>query len=664
MQRTIQASVSYKKKDGYLAVSVDKKYVFWTPTQPPGSPPAVTIPVADIINLQQTPESSPKVALKVFIKEESHVFSFTSKDVARKEQEAVTNSLRDIIAANKAAATEQLVPSATPTPTAAQDGGETGQSAAMAIARAINLQTQDESWLDDGKLKTDFQLQRSLLKSNKPLNERFTQALREKPESVTVPQFTAQFWLTRLHLLRAHAIEKAQKEGEYNVLPEIKYKTVIGPDGEPTKMLNITSQQIKLIFKQYPVMRQAYNETVPASLTENTFWQRFFQSRLLKKLKGDRIDRTDPQDAILDKYLDHSESRGAATLQHIPHFIDLEGNEQNTKYKVNREGWEMRADRHDEPIFHTLNKMSTKLLSHVAPEDGEAHGPIGMDEGTFEQLRLRDLALEDADNRVVLNVREQARHKPEDMEDLSADARLYAKQDPEQVISDLQFDLQPNHLRSDENDAMRLDRIVGFGSDEDEDEDEDEDMNGTAPQSNGDASKHARTASTARIGSHKALEAATTSILRSIKQRRLHSSSDPNSLGGLSQSTFDTLTITHNTTVEFLHYFWTIFHSGDASKASELAGLVSTLEKSLDRINAVAEQAESEREAKLEKMRKQVKDYFERTGKRRKVDESLAGGGRKAVEEIVRPTIGALMEASETYRRVLQEQTAVQATAG
>ncbi|KXL46006.1 hypothetical protein M433DRAFT_235113 [Acidomyces richmondensis BFW] len=660
MPPAIQASVSYKKKDGHLAISADKKYVFWTPIQPPSSPPAVTIVIADITNLQQTPESSAKVALKVFVKEESHVFSFTSKEGARREQENVTNLLRDIIAANKAAAAEQLLSAATSTLTPAQNGGEAGHSAAMAIAKAISSQREDEAWLDDSKLIMDFQLQRSLLTSNKPLNDRFTQALREKPESVTVPQFTAQFWSTRIHLLRAHFVEKAQKEGEYNVLPEIKYKTVIGQDGEPTKMLNVTSQQIKLIFKQYPVVRQAYNETVPTSLNENTFWQRFFQSRLLKKLKGDRIDRTDPQDAVLDKYLDYNESGGTASIQHIPHFIDLEGNEQNTKYKVNREGWEMRADRHDEPIFHTLNNMSIKLLSHVAPEDGEAHGPIGMDENTFERLRLRDLAMNDADNRILLNVREPARHEPGETEDLSADAKLYAKQDPQQVISDLQFDLKPNHPGNDENDMLRLDRVVCFDSDEDDDEDED--MDGTMPLSNGGTTNHVKKSSTVPIGSKKALKAATLSILKSIKQRRLHSTGDSNSFGGLSKSSYDTIIITHNTTTEFLHYFWTLFHSGDASKASELVGLVSTLDKSIDRINAVAEQAESERQAKLERMRKQVNDYFERTGKRRKVDENLAGGGRKAIEEIMRPTIAALKEASETYRKALQEQTAVQST--
>ncbi|KAF2770551.1 hypothetical protein EJ03DRAFT_326438 [Teratosphaeria nubilosa] len=649
MSPSIKASVSYKKKDGSLTVSDDKRYLFWTPAQPPGASPSVTVPVADITNLQQTPESSPKIALKVFIKEESHVFSFTSKNAARKEQEAVTNTLRDIIAANKAGVTAQLAPAAAAS-TPGKEGGDAGQSAAMAIAKAVSSK-QDDSWYDDNKLKNDVQLQRSLLAANKPLNDRFAQALKDKPESVSVAQFNTQFWSTRLHLLRAFAIEKAQKEGEYNVLPEIKYKTIIGDNGEPTKQLSVTGQQIKLIFKQYPVVRQAYNETVPKQLNENSFWQRFFQSRLLKKIKGDRIDRIDPQDPVLDRYLDFTENRGPASLSHVPQVIDLEGNEWNTSYKVNREGWEMRAERHDEPLFHTLNNLSTRLLSHVAPEDSEAHGPIGMDEETFQQLQLRDLARNDEDNRAVLNVREQQRHAGAAEDDLSADARRYRQQDSSKVLSNLRSGLRPSHLGSDDRGSLRLDQVIGFTSDGDDSDEED----ASTPQTNGARTKPTKVST--RIGSHTAISSATSNILSSINSRRSHATDTASNLQGLSQDTFDTLTITHNTTTEFLHYFWTLFHSGDSSKTSELASLIKTLNNSLDRINAVAEQAEKERQAEVEKARKYVKQYYERTGKKRKLDESQIGGGRAVVEAIVRPTVGALREATERYRSVLEVQT-------
>ncbi|KAF2860640.1 hypothetical protein K470DRAFT_264252 [Piedraia hortae CBS 480.64] len=585
VEMVLAASVTYKKVEGRLVLSNDqKKLQFGVASQPP----TVTIAVADISSLQQTPKSSAKVALKVFVKDENYTFFFTSKENARKEQEDITNVLHQRIAADKAGAAAQLLPKE----------GKDGASAAMAIARAVSSQAQTEDWYDANKLRSNVELQKSLLTSNKPLEERFMQALRERPESISIAQFTTQFWSTRLHLLRAHAMSRGQREGEYNVLPEIKYKTVMNQDNEPTKALELTSQQIKLILKQYPVVRQAYDETVPGSMSEQGFWERFFHSKLLKKLKGERYDKNDPPDPILDRYLDHKESRASISGYHIPHLIDLEGNEQNTTFKVHREGWEMRADRHDEPILHTLNNISTKLLSHVAPQDSHAHGPVGMDEEAFKELQLRDLAKDGPDTRVILSINEN--RPAANTETLSADAQRYTQLDPNIALSRLRSDLDTK--------ATNLDDTADEES----------------------------------------LSQATNSVLSSIRQRNLAASSNPQSLQGLSQQSFKALLLTHNTTTEFLHYFWTIFRSGDASKAGELAGLVATFDKSLDRIRAVADQAEKERQVIIqEKLAR---------SKRRKVDENAIGGGKATVEGFIRPTVEAIKVASDVYKKELKVQ--------
>lgn len=658
MPPTPTATVSYKKKDGTLTISADQKYVFFTHTTPPGASPAVTIPVADITNLQQTPEKSAKVALKILVKDGDYTFYFTSKDNARKEQEAVTDTLRNKIAANKAGSASQLLASssaATPTAAGQQDVGDAGQSAAMAIAKAVSSKAADEGWYDDNKLKSDTQLHKSLLDADKALKARFQQALKDKPESVSIPQFTTQFWSARLHLLRAHAIEKAQEHAQYNVLPEIRFTRIAGEkEGDPDiKRLNITKEQINLIFKQYPVVREAYNENVPP-MDSKQFWTRFFGSRLLKKLKGEKIMQQDPPDSVLDKYLDRREGRPASLVQ-IPHFIDLEGNEQNHSQRLgNRPDEDMRPSSYEKvPILRVLNNLSEKMLSHVAAEDGEAHQPIGMDEEAFEQLRLRDLAMDEEDHRVRLNVREQQQnYLGGDEDDLSAEAKLYARQDPAKVLSNIRSDLQPSHLGSDKNGTLRLDRVIGYHSGSDSDSDDEPDnhqVNGTG------ASKSHRKRTP--IGSHSAMTSATSSILSSIKQRRTASSTDPSSLSGLTQSTFDQLAITHNTTIEFLHYFWTLFLSGDSSRTAELAQLVSTLDKSLDRINAVAETAEVDRTKKIEALKKQVDDYYQRTGKRRKLDLEAVGGGKVVVDAMIRPAVEALRRAGEAYGREFEVQS-------
>ncbi|KAL1583169.1 hypothetical protein WHR41_07972 [Cladosporium halotolerans] len=638
-----KASVSYKKKDGVLAVSDDSKYLFWTPSAPPGSSPTVTILVADITNLQQTPESSPKVALKVFVKEESYVFSFTDKQSARKEQEVVTDTLRNVISASKAAPTPQETPGpGTPVPA---QGSENAQPAAMAIAKALSSKAADEAWYDDSKLKSDFQLQKSLLDSNRTLKDRFNQALSDKPESVSAAQFTTQFWSARLHMLRAHAIEKAQKQGEYNVLPEIRFTRKPGEkEGDPDiKQLHITKEQIKLIFKQYPIVREAYNDNSPP-MDPSLFWTRFFSSRLLKKLKGEKITQNDPPDAVLDRYLERNEV-GPASIGHVPNWMDLEGNEQNhSQRKGNRPDETMRPSTYDKvPILRVLNNLSEKMLSHVAPEDGEAHRPVGMDEETYEQLRLRDLANEEVDNRVTLNIREQQRLLAGEQQDnVSAEAALYAQHDPQQVLFGLRDDIQPFNLGGP--DSYSLDQAIGFDPDSDS-----EGEDAPTHQTNNKRPAH--------FGAKSALGSATTDIISSFLQQRELAASDPEDLRGLSQDTFNTLANTHATTTEFLHYFWTLFLSGDSSRSTELAQLVSTLDRSLDRINAVAATADAERNKKVENVKRQMEQHEKRTGKKAKYDFDKILGGKKVVEAMVRPTVGALAHATETYRKAFEEQS-------
>ncbi|KAK8215378.1 RNA polymerase II transcription factor B subunit 1 [Zalaria obscura] len=659
-----RASTAYKKKDGSLAVADDRKFLFWAPSAPPGASPTVTIPVADIVNLQQTPAGNPKVALKVVVQPagaaapENHVFSFTSKDAARAEQEAITETLRNAIATLKSTQNTQArpTPAATPGATPGPTGDGAGQSAAMAIAQAVSsgASKATDGWYDDARLKADFELQKSLLDSNPALRQRFNEARRDKPESISITQFTTQFWSSRLHLLRAHAIEKAQAQGDYNVLPEIKFKRVPAErDGEPDKlMLNLAKEQVKLIFKQYPIVREAYNENVP-QMDQNAFWSRFFMSRLLKKLKGQKITDDDPPDPIFDRYLNYKE-RGPANIGYIPHFIDLEGNEQNhSQRQGNRPDETMRPGSFEKvPILRILNNLSEKMLSQVAPADGQAHAPIGMDEESYNELVLRDLAAEASDNRVVLNIKDQQRFLAGEQDNqLSAEAVQYAKEDPKEVLSLLQADIGPVALASDAAGGLRLEQAIGVQSDSDDSDDE---MNG---QTNGSAPKK----KALRTGSKAAITGAVEDITSSIRTRRLATSGDPASFRGLSQPTYDTLTMTNNTTIEFLHYFWSLFLSGDSSRTNELARLVETLDKSVDRINAVAATAEEERQRSVDMLKQQMQAANPKSNKRRRLELDLEsiGGGKKVVEEMINPTIKALLMATQQYRKAYEEQSAM-----
>jgi transcription initiation factor TFIIH subunit 1 len=125
---------------------------------------------------------------------------------------------------------------------------------------------------------------------------------------------------------------------------------------------------------------------------------------------------------------------------------------------------------------------------------------------------------------------------------------------------------------------------------------------------------------------------------------------------GLSEQVFDNLTMTHNTTVEFLHYFWAVYYSGDPERANEVAKLIETLDRSLDRLKAVADSAESERTSIIDKTKREIENIMQRTGKRRKFDPNSVKGGGKVVNRIVEPLVRAIQAAQQQYKTALSEQ--------
>ncbi|KZF24843.1 RNA polymerase II transcription factor [Xylona heveae TC161] len=639
---TPRGSATYKKREGTLSLSQDHQYVSWTPVAPPGASPALTLTVATITNLQQTPATSEKVALRIFTQpqgaaaQEQHVFSFTSRTAARAEANAIKDAL---------SASIQTAKSGSQTPAAAGGGGG-GQSAAMAIASAISSTAQGtraiENWFDDSRLKSDVELQQSLLKSDPGLQKTFVEALRTKPESITNFQFTSQFWSTRLHLLRAHAVERNQTRGSQNVLSTIKPKTI-----DNALRLNITKGQIQQIFNQHPLVKRAYDENVP-KVSEEAFWSSFFQSRLFKKLKGEKITENDPTDPVLDRYLreDDQASRLLGEI-HVPHIIDIEGNEENhSQRRGNLPDLTMRPSTHEKvPILRAINHQSEMLMRQVAKIDVDPSQPIGMDEVTFNELALRDLRGDAEENRIILNIKDQKRFFSDADEDqVSADALLYSRQDPSEVLGGLRMDLDPALMESDSGGGLDLENALGVNDDSE-----------SEPEHDGDKTSH--------VGSKANLMAASSQIFDAIKQRRsqtddfsstaLGFSTVQASAAGLSPTLFDRLSLTHATTTEFLHYFWLVFLSGDADRAGEVGQMVESLKRAIERVKAVANDAEKERNIEVETLQKQVREREKRTGRRIKANFDSIGGGAKVVNEMLGPTVRAVDVALAEYSRAL-----------
>ena len=590
-------------------------------------------------DLQQTPASSSKVMLKIFAHapgasaSETHVFSFTSRTTARAEADAIKDALSKAIQSAKSAGLPLSAP------------GSDASSAGMAIAGAISSGAQGgnaaASWYDDSRLRADVELQQSLLKANPSLSKTLMESLRAKPESISSSQFASQFWSTRLHLLRAHAVERSQSRGQYNVLSTIRPMTV-----DNATRLSISKEQIQLIFSQHSLVKRVYDENVP-KLSEEAFWSRFFQSRLFKKLKGERITENDPPDNILDQYLSADEDTERASrlmAAHVPHIIDVEGNEENhSQRKGNAPDWTMRPS-NKVPIFRTLNTLSEKIMSHVAPNDIDPSLPIGVDEETFNSLALRDLQGDSEENRRLLNIKDQCRFFAMDKDSgVSEDALIFSKQDPVAALRSVRANL--SNLKANVN----LEVAIGVDPDSDSEDDESDPKR-----------EH--------VGSHTSISAATAQIVAVMSQQFEQGDDSSSSTSGfstvqcssthgLSSAIFDRLSLTHATTTEFLQHFWNVFLSGDGSRAEELSRLVETLDRAMDRIRAVADDAEAERKLETEKLKKQAREYFERTKRKIKPDYESVKGGAKVVSQLFGPTVKAIEIASGEYRKAATEQT-------
>ncbi|KAL7272868.1 RNA polymerase II transcription factor B subunit 1 [Rhizina undulata] len=596
---TTKASVAYKKKDGTLLLAKDG--ITWTPAVPPNAPPSLTIPIATVSNLQATPATAAKVMIKIFAAKdadaapEPYTFSFTSAS-ARAEADAMKEALTAAIQATKVA-------SGPATPAA---GGTPGA--------AVTAKTSD-IW-SKSQLETDMELQQSLLKSDQELTKTFSEAVLSG--AVTA----AQFWSTRTHLLRAHAIERSQQRGPYNVLASIKPRTV-----DNVVKMSLSREQIRDIFDQHPLVKIVYDENVPR-LPEGDFWSRFFMSRLFKKLKGEKLLPTDNTDNILDRYLnrdDEENERKRRRVETVPRTIDLEGNEQNLSQKRgNKPDLTMRPSKVESvPIIRTLNSLSKKLVDLVAPADGDPSQNDDQDERYMNEQALADLRGDPEEERIILNIQDQRRFFADDSADTDK-GKKYAALDPAKVLEDIKRDLGTG----------LIDLAAALGGNVDYDEDG------------------------GKTGKPK-LSDATKKIMAAIRDRRsqLMTSSSASSplTGGFPQNVFESVLLVHATTNEFLHHFWLAFLSGDEKRAGDITTLVNCLKKSKERIEAVANTAEEEKELERQRKKKEAQEEYKRTGVRPKRKAIEPGGGKAVVLQMLQPTLISVDKALSKYQDALEE---------
>ncbi|OBA24519.1 BSD-domain-containing protein [Metschnikowia bicuspidata var. bicuspidata NRRL YB-4993] len=384
---------------------------------------SLEIPLNKLSKLQASPESSPKMLLRLFyqLPDTPDVKDLRLTFNNRQTMTIVKETLQTIVARQKTVIKDTPTPapnapnSANGTPTPGTD-----QTSENSPSPGDPLDFSSPQSLSDASLLKNRQLQQKLLLENKNLRNIFTQSVIKYKLSPAI------FWSTRVGQLRTFALSICQHRGPYNVLSTIK--PVATSDNQVN--VNVTRDTIKEIFETYPIIRRACHELVPVKLNEGEFWSRFFNSKLFRRLRGDKINNTNTRgDTVIDRYLYvdadfvEDEEKGvdgkiaqAAKERKVNKFIDLLGNEVDNSQKLgvspdftmkfsdetdgkNGSKSNARIDpssgkRENEMLvlMKNMNKLSSKMIgySNNNPSDNKAEEAIEEMEKEVEITDLND----------------------------------------------------------------------------------------------------------------------------------------------------------------------------------------------------------------------------------------------------------------------------------
>lgn len=489
------------------------------------------------------------------------MFTFNDKDVMAKNKDLLQTSLQSNLA--RASVKEKEAEAAA----AAAEAAASASSASAVSTPQVSARTSTVS-LDPKKLLQNLQLHQSLLKENAELTKTFQETVMQGG----LPY--EEFWTTRVHILRAHALAISQRRGPYNVLSTIKPIT----NSENMASVSVSRDKIRDIFEQYPLVQQAYNECVP-KIAEGEFWARFFSSRLFRSLRGEKQKASDPTDLMLDKYLDYIDNSSLSGVKrkasemapdidyNVPFFLDIAGNEESDPQKLgNRPDMTMRSGTEGPSalsLIRSMNNLSQKMI--YGPTDSGAS--ISVQDKNSEATNLaQELKLHGLEEDVTPDFMElHLKHKTP-LEDHHATTTII-KEDPDgsAIESSEPAAPKPSH-----------DQIINY------------------LKSN---LEHSLDLQEAGLKHPDGMSRAQKQITRTIKLRAKEASSNrTHEEREIEKDVYDHVHLCHAASVEFLRHFWLHFQSGDPAQAPAITKLVASLKKSLQRIDAVEKSATENQE--------------------------------------------------------------------
>ncbi|POW17681.1 hypothetical protein PSTT_00436 [Puccinia striiformis] len=409
----VEAITSYKKKTGKLILS--KTALKWIPKDGAGSgAEIISIEINRLHSLFSSKEGGPKAILKIGAKltttttttttgtdeapvDESYNFAFISSD-PHGDRDLFKTHISEIIVQNRA----QIQIPPPPTTEGSKNPSNSNEIVPPRLDNKVVINPLE-----------DWRLKKRVLQSHPDLRQLHK-------EMVIGAQISeSEFWHGREDLLFNEARLDNQKIGRSAQMVDPRPETT--DNGEIR--ISITPQMIKDIFEQYPVVQKAYNENVPP-LNDQTFWTRYFRSKLFNRHKSSARQSGDAvkEDEILDKYLD-DEDDGVVpkniNQREINRLLDLNSTLEDHTETGNSDDWTMRpgTQRSSLPLMRRFNEHSQRLLDSTlgkVPERRRGGGVIdGGDAGArnnYEEVDLEDLNNHKKPEQIILDMREQERY--------------------------------------------------------------------------------------------------------------------------------------------------------------------------------------------------------------------------------------------------------------
>lgn len=411
------AKASYKKAPGTLELT--DTHLQWTQDGKKATP--VRVAYSEAASLFCSKEGAAQVRMKVGLlgDDNGHNFTFTSpQPVAYMEREKFKKELTSIISRNRSLHDPQkpafsttssaVLPSSasnapTPRPPAGPSRPSTSRAASVSSGRGST------PVIPGNDSASDFRLRKKVLMSNPDLG-----ALHR--DLVMSGQITeAEFWDGREHLLLAQAASESQRKGKPGQLVDPRPETVEGGEIK----IRITPQLVHDIFDEYPVVAKAYTENVPSKLSEESFWKRYFQSKLFNahraSIRSSAAQHVVNDDPIFDKYLEKDDDELEPRRQRnevVDIFMDLGATLEDHDETGNKKDITMQAGRQKGalPLIRKFNEHSERLLNSALGEPPAKKIRFDTGEDIYGQIDLDDLHDPEASTGIILDMQDRQRY--------------------------------------------------------------------------------------------------------------------------------------------------------------------------------------------------------------------------------------------------------------